>query len=298
LEVTIFGAVRQRSGENWDGVTLELATSTPTAGVTPPKLNPWYIDLYTPPPPPARPKGTKIEFLGGVFDRAVGGVVKEDASFQKVTLQAALIEEKGLHLNFKVPQPVSIPSDNQLHAVPIDSRNLEAEFDYFLVPKNVEAAFLRASLKNTFNFPLLKGPAYFFIEEEYIGQGRLDFLAPGEKGDLFFGRDKQIRVKYEQVERKKIEPGFLSKTEKIKFGFKITLENFRQREIRMEVLDQLPVSRNSKITINDVELKPQPNQQDKNGLLHWKMTLTPGAKQEIFIRFTVSYPQGSRLVGL
>ena len=228
----------------------------------------------------------------------LGGVAPEKADFQKVALQTALIEEKGLHLNFKVPQLVNIPSDNQLHSVPIDSQELEAEFDYYLVPKNMEAAFLRASLKNTFQYPLLKGPAYFFIEKEYIGQGTLNFLAPGDKGNLYFGRDKQIQVKYTQVSRKKIEPGFLSKTEKIKFGYEITLENFRQREVKLEIVDQLPVSRNSKITIDDVALRPQPDKQEKNGLLHWKLTLSPGTKKKISINFTVSYPQGSHLVGL
>lgn len=296
VEVTVFGAVRQKSGENWEGVTLELATTTPTAGISPPPLNPWYIDLYSPPPPPVRAPEKKIR--GGVAGGVVGGIVREKADFQQFALPAAQIEERGLHLNFKVPQPVSIPSDNQLHAVPLDSHKLKAEFDYFLVPKNMEAAFLRASLENTFSYPLLQGPAHFFIEKEYIGQGTVEFLAPGEKGELYFGRDKQIQVKYQQVSRKKIAPGFLSKTEKINFTYEITLENFRQQEVKLEVLDQLPVSRNSKITINDVTLKPQPQKQEKNGLLHWIMTLPPGTKKQIYINFTVSYPQGSRLVGL
>jgi len=298
VEVAVFGAVRQKSGENWEGVSLELATTLPTAGVSPPQLNPWYIDLYTPPPAPIRTKRTKQEIKGRVVGGVLGGVAPEKADFQKVALQTALIEEKGLHLNFKVPQLVSIPSDNQLHSVPIDSQELEAEFDYYLVPKNMEAAFLRASLKNTFQYPLLKGPAYFFIEKEYIGQGTLNFLAPGDKGNLYFGRDKQIQVKYTQVSRKKIEPGFLSKTEKIKFGYEITLENFRPREVKLEIVDQLPVSRNSKITIDDVALRPQPDKQEKNGLLHWKLTLSPGTKKKISINFTLSYPQGSHLVGL
>lgn len=292
IDLNVLGVVQQHSGENWDNISLSLSTSTPTAGNTPPQLNPWFLDIYTPPPPSPREKG----IVGGVVGGVVGGRV--EAAPQKVSLDLALIEEKGLHLNFKIPRASSIPSDNQPHTVPIDNQKLAATFDYFSIPKKAEAAFLRASFENSLAYPLLDGHAHLFIDEDYIGQTRLTYLAPGDKGEFFFGEDRQVEIKYNQVEKKKITPGFLSKTEKIRYTFRINIQNFRPQKIKLEILDQLPVSRNSKITLEDIEFNPQPNKQEETGILHWQISLDPQEKKEITIGFTIAYPQGSRIIGL
>jgi len=299
IDLTVFGVVQQASGENWDDVSLSLSTSTPTAGKTSPYLRPWFLDIYTPPPPSLREKGIVGGVVGG---GVVGGVVRETAKVkaapQKVSLDLALIEEKGLHLHFKIPSLCSIPSDNQPHSVPIDTQKLPASFDYLAVPKEDELVFLRASFENTLAYPLLEGPARLFIGEDYIGQNRLGYLASGDKGEFFFGPDRQVEIKYNRVEKKKIAPAFLSKTEKVRFSFQITIQNFRTQEIKIEILDQLPVSRNSKITLEDVKLSPQPNQREDNGTLHWLLSLGPREKKQIMINFTVAYPRGSRIIGL
>ncbi|MFW6140693.1 MAG: DUF4139 domain-containing protein [Acidobacteriota bacterium] len=124
-----------------------------------------------------------------------------------------------------------------------------------------------------------------------MGSGRVPFLSPQEETNFYFGEDQQIKVQYEQLKKKKIEPGFLSKTEKMEYAFRITIENFRRKPMDAEVLDQLPVSRNSKIEIKNISLQPEASQREEKGLLHWLLTLASEEKKQVLISFTIEYPK-------
>lgn len=284
IELTLAAEVQQKSGENWDSVKLNLSTSSPSSGTSPPQLPPWEVDIYEPQPVLRERKDA----------RKAGAPLMAAAEVPMEAEEAvALIEESGLHLNFVVPRSVNIPGDGSEHQVPISVEVIQSDFDYFTVPKRNQAAFLRASLKNTLSYPLLPGKTNLFISQDFVGSGRIPFLSPQEETNFFFGEDQQIRVKYEQLKKKKIEPGFLSKTEKMEYAFRITIENFRRKPIEVEVLDQLPVSRNSKIEIKNVSLKPEPSQKEENGLLHWLLPLAPEERKQVMISFTVEYPKDS-----
>lgn len=208
--------------------------------------------------------------------------------------EAALIEESGLHLNFIVPRKVDISGDGSTHQVPILVETVESNFDYFTVPKRIEAAFLRASLKNTLPYPLLPGKANLFISQDFVGSGRIPFLFPQEETELFFGEDQQIKVKYEQLKKKKVEPSFLSKTEKLEYAFRITVENFRNKPIDVEVVDKIPISWNSKIEKKEVSLEPKPSQKRRKRSASLAIALSSVREKTGIILLYHRIPQGHR----
>ncbi|MFW6140694.1 MAG: mucoidy inhibitor MuiA family protein [Acidobacteriota bacterium] len=50
VELTLAADIQQKSGENWNSVTLNLSTSSPSFGASPPQLPPWEVDIYEPQP--------------------------------------------------------------------------------------------------------------------------------------------------------------------------------------------------------------------------------------------------------
>jgi len=46
VELTYFGIVRQRTGEDWKNVALTLSTARPSLGGGAPELSAWYLDVY------------------------------------------------------------------------------------------------------------------------------------------------------------------------------------------------------------------------------------------------------------
>lgn len=282
IEFSLFSNVTQKSGEDWKNVKVSLSTSFPALEASPPPLNPWILEIA---PIPMR-KGVSIE-------------QKEAIAMEKVLMPAkAEILETGLHLNFQIPRRVSIPSDGSPHKFPIDFRKLPSKFDYIAVPKLVEAAFLRAKIKNTLPYPIISGNADVFISNEFVGSTNLPFTSKEEELSLFFGRDQQIKVKYELVKKERGKAGLLGGRQRIKFAYRITIQNLRKNGIEIEVIDQIPISQNTQIEVKDLNFNPQPNQKDEKGILSWILQIPPLANKEITFEFAIEFPKDANISGL
>jgi len=299
IEFAISAKIQQKSGENWDNVKALLSTSSPAFETNPPVLNPWILDIYVPRPLREKKKRILGEVVGGVLRGVVSKAeAPAEADMVESEMYTAGILETGINLNFEIKRNVQIPSDGAPHKVPIDSEKLKIKYDYITVPKLKEAAFLRGKLRNTLPYPLLSGNADLFVVQDFVGSTQLPFIAKEEEAKMFFGEDRQIRVKHERVKKEKSGPGFLGKTEKMKLVYKITIQNLRRNQVEIEVLDQLPISQNTKIEIKDQNITPAPSKKDEKGVLTWKFTMAPKEKREILIGFTIEYPKGSNIRGL
>lgn len=166
------------------------------------------------------------------------------------------------------------------------------------MPKLREVAYLRAKLRNTLPYPLLAGNADLFILQDFVGSSRLPFVAINDEAKMFFGEDRQILVRYEQVKKEKTPPGFLGKTEKLRLVYKITVQNLRKNAVELEVLDQTPVIQNAKIEIKEQNITPAPSKKDEKGILTWTFTLSPQEKKEILIYWMLEYPKDAQIIGL
>ena len=306
IELALTGLIQQRSGENWENVRAQLSTASPSVESQPGDLKPWTLDIYVPRPVARRAAKDREEeavegaVAGGVPGGVLASVVREmaPAAPREAELDTAAVLESGIHLNFDIKRAVSIPSDGAPHKVPIDSQKLKAEFDYAAVPKLKEAVFMRGSLKNTLAYPLLPGSADLFIVQDFVGAAQIPYVAANDEAKMYFGEDGQIKVKYEQVKREKVNPGFLGKNEKLRLVYKITVQNLRKNPAEVELLDQLPVSQNDKIEVKDITIQPAQAKKDDQGILTWKLTLAPQEKKEITIDFIIEYPKDARIIGI
>jgi len=90
----------------------------------------------------------------------------------------------------------------------------------------------------------------------------------------------------------------LGKNERVKLAYKITVQNLRRHKVDIEILDQLPISQNTKIEIKNLTITPEPAKKDEKGFLTWTLTLEPQEKKEILIGFTIEYPKGAYIRGI
>ena len=297
IEFAMSANIVQNSGENWEDATALLSTASPALSANPPVLNPWILDLYLPSPPRTREaKSVESKVVAGVLAPAEAPL--EEAEMVDAEMATAGIVETGINLNFAIKKNVQIPSDGSPHKVPVDAQDIEVKYDYIAVPKLKEAAFLRAQLRNTLPYPLLSGNADLFVVQDFIGSTRVPFIAAEEEAKVFFGEDRQIRVKHERTKREKSPPGFLGKNERVKLAYKITIQNLRRHKVDIEILDQLPISQNTKIEIKDLTITPEPAKKDEKGFLTWTLTLEPQEKKELLIGFTIEYPKGAYIRGI
>jgi len=300
IEFAMSANIQQNSGENWENAKALLSTASPALSTNPPVLYPWILDFYTPRPAQARrTKGVTGEVMGGVrAEEPKAAAPLEEAEMMDAEMATAGVVETGINLNFAIKKNVHIPSDGAPHKVPIDTQNMDVKYDYITVPKLKEAAFLRANLRNTLPYPLLSGSTDLFVVQDFVGSAKVPFIAKGEEAKVFFGEDRQIRIKHERIKREKSPPGFLGKNERIKLVYKITVQNLRNTKVDIEIQDQLPISQNTKIEIKDLAITPGPSKKNEKGFLTWTLTLEPQAKKEILIGFTIEYPKGTTIRGI
>jgi uncharacterized protein (TIGR02231 family) len=286
-----FGLVRQSSGEDWKNVDLTLSTARPSLGGSAPSLSPWIVqqrEYQTPVPMAARAMRLKSE-VGGVPDAAVA----QDASFAE-----AQMEQQATSATFHIQTPTTVPSDNSPQKVPVTSMTLTTAPEYSTSPKQIAAAFLTTKVTNTSDFPLLPGPMNVFLDDTFVAATALPRVMPGEKFDLALGADEGIAVKRKLNSRFSEDTGVVNKSKKITYDYTLTIQNNKKSVEKIVVIDQVPVSRHEKIAVKVLAPSEREAKPDADGQIKWTLSLNPGEKRDLPLRFSIEYPADFPVVGL
>ncbi len=307
--------VFQNSGINWDKVNLTLSSGNPSEGAQAPRLNPWYIDLpknyamsksakQSAPMPVAAPAADMI--VGEVNDYAVGGVelekVAREAANEKRAKSKSLSEYVvtdvgGVNTRFSISLPYNIAADGKGHSVLIKEADVQGEYRYVVVPKIEQDAFLQVQLKDWENLNLLPGKSSIFFEGSFVGQGYINTKNAKETLDLSLGRDKKIIINRENDKQMTAKSEFFGNSVSQQYSYVMDVKNTRKEPIKLVVLDQVPMSRDSAITVDGLKYDGASYNKD-TGEVQWTLDLTPNQAQKLSLSYTVKYPKDQRVTGL
>lgn len=306
VDLTYNAVVRQQTGEDWRGVNLALSTAKPSIGAQMPDLNKWAVNILQP-QANSMPMGraAKAMSVNGALDYralgspAIGGAEPAAPAEMEAISQQAQVEQGVTAATFRVPRAADVPSDGEPHRQTVASVSLPAVFTYETTPKVSPFAYLKAAATNTTDTPLLAGAVNIFIGPDFIGTGRISTVSQGEAADLFLGIDEGLRVKREELKDSRGKSGFFRSRRHQVRGYKITVENYKDKPQRVVVYDQIPVSGadDVKVTLGDASMKPT-KIDDATGKLTWELDLKPREKREITFEFTVDWPPDREVTGL
>ena len=324
VELTYVGVVQQSTGERWENVGLSLSTARPSLAAVLPELDPWYLNVYTPPlPVPLRAAKSRIASMSGLpggqhttlavqpmamptmalADEGAFDEVQDEQIHEKelrtADVATATVEQTGTALIFRAGRSVDIPSDNSPHKTTIARDNLPCTFDYVSAPLIDEQVHLRASIENTTERVLLSGDASIFLSSEYVGTTKVKTTAPVEKFKIFLGIDDSIKVKRELVERN-VEKGnaLQGNIRRITYAYRITVHNYANAPRKVVIRDHLPVSQHERVKVKVQNVQPAPTERTKLELNTWQFSLAAEGEQKIEYRFVVEHPQDMRVIGL
>jgi uncharacterized protein (TIGR02231 family) len=168
--------VRQRTGEEWDGVKLSVSTARPAENGELPELKPVYLSLNSPLPAAALPGQDQFR-----AKQAAPTPVAE----QPVNPEPAKLETNGLAITYVVAEPVSVPSDGQPHLTNLTQIKLNGDLSYVCTPKLELAAFVKVHLTNSSEDTLLAGAVNLFRDGDLIGSLQLPQIVSGQEFDLY-----------------------------------------------------------------------------------------------------------------
>jgi uncharacterized protein (TIGR02231 family) len=294
VELVYNALVRQKTGEDWNNVRLTLSTAQPGRNGRVPELMPSYLDYRRQEPlvsaradlAPAVPMSAPNEPA-----RPKEGLVQSDEA------QAEVVKT-GLSVSYQVGLPVTIPADGQAHRANVTVLNLAGSPDYVTTPKLDSAVFLKIHLVNTSDAQLLPGQVSVFRDGEFTGTLTMNLAPPGSDFDLYAGKDDSIKVERKELVNKRSETGILNRREVEDRRYQISLQNFRSGPVKLLVNDQLPVSKNADIVVNQGAFSDKPAAFDKDsGKLSWEIDLQPKVKRIIEFNYSVEWPKGKEIVG-
>ena len=326
VELTYVGVVQQSTGERWEDAGLSLSTARPSLAAMLPELDPWYLNVYTPPVPrPMSAAKSRIISTPGLpgdqqaysstqslmapamafadeatFDE---DQAQEEQARERVRMPAevatATVEQTGTALIFRIGRSVDIPSDNSPHKTTIARDGLPCTFDYVSAPLIDEQVHLRATIMNTTERVLLSGDASIFLGGEYVGTTKVKTTASAEKFRIFLGIDDGIKVKRELIERN-VEKGnaLQANIRRITYAYRITVHNYAAAPRQVVIRDHLPVSQHERVKVKVQNIHPTPTERTRLELITWKFRLAADGEQKIEYRFVVEHPQDMKVTGL
>ncbi|MDR1191491.1 MAG: mucoidy inhibitor MuiA family protein [Verrucomicrobiales bacterium] len=322
LALTVYGVIRQSSGEDWDGVKVTLSTARPQQGTSLPDLAKWTLNVSTPQPPasamaPMKEGALSItggtvrtwggnEIRGNSFSAGSGGVVNYSGAISAGSLmvenqalfQTADVVTQGFSAVYKVPTTVSVPSDGQPHRCTISIMELAAEQSYASTPKLNPGAFVKAKVKNANAAPLLPGQLNVFMGNDFVGSARLALIGPEGVFDLFLGKDDTIKAQRQDKTRKEETSGVFTKSKIVKMGYTIELENFQSKDVTVSLKDQIPVSQNEKIKVTYKSNMKVSEENKETGELTWDLAIPAKKKVTVDVDFQVECPPDITVSGL
>jgi uncharacterized protein (TIGR02231 family) len=300
--------VFQNSGVKWDNVKLILSTGNPNESTQAPSINPWYLSVYVPPvnapqqmgamstmsamstPVYAYKKGlVNLDYQGGSQGLAQSEAITSMDDY-------VAVDNAGIYTTYDIDIPYTIPADGQKHLVAIKTYMIPATYRYFAAPKWEKDVFLQARLTGWEQLNLIPAPTQIFYEGSYVGSGNLDKAAIGDTLTLSLGRDKKIIVKRDKDEHFH-STKMIGTNVKESYAFSINVHNTREQAIELFVVDQLPVSNDNEISIEDAKYGDAVLN-EQTGELNWHLNINKNETKKLQLSFTVKYPKDKRIIGL
>ncbi len=306
IHLTCLADVHQITGEDWNAVALTLSTAKPGLGTLPPKLTPWYVDVFRPQPSPAPMMASRLRTAVGAApggddenDRLLTDSDADEPRQQMVVAEAPLaqITKEGGVVTFLIDGNNNIPTDGASRKITISSDDYPCHLNYVAMPKLVSFAYLQAVVTNPADgATLLPGQAKIFRDNRFVGTTPLENIAPGQTFNLNLGIDEGLKITRDLIERK-VDKQLIGGQRRITYAYRLSVTNLCAQEATLILTEQLPVSRNEQIKIRLNRTSPQV-QPGEVGLLAWSLRLEPKGQQEISYQFTVEHAPALTVVGL
>ncbi len=287
--------VYQSTGFDWKDVKMSVSTRNPEADQNRPILNPWFIDFYVPNTGAYYKSTMRQEAPRAAMNMLQEAEpVKEDAA---APITYDVTETSGIMATeYTIENNQSIPSDSKEHMVAVKEFEVPAKYTYHSVPKLSDGVFLLAKLADFGNLSLLPGTANLFNEGMYVGQSDINPYTTADTMMVSLGRDEKITIKRTVLTDLTARQTIGANVKETK-GYELLVKNNKSIPIDIEILDNIPISKNKEIEVN-LEEDGSANFMKEYGRLLWRLNLKPGESKKIKYSFSVKYPKDKTISGL
>ncbi len=282
--------VYQSTGTEWKDVKLSFSNASPWIAGDVPKLNPWFIDYYTPPS-----QGLVLRGAAPVRKSDAPVIMEMDARDNAAikNLEAVPMtvgKQVGeTTVTFDVAIPYSIASDGKIQTIEIQRTASPADYKYVTIPKLSPLAYLTGEITNWAEQSLQSGEATLYFENSYVGQSFLNVNQLSDSLLISLGTDNSILVKREK-QKDFTSRRVLGSNKTEIYSFLITIRNNKPGPIKIALYDQIPISSNSGISVEATELT-EGQLNSGTGVVKWELEIKPQETKRVVLTYSVKYPK-------
>lgn len=290
IELFTKAQITQNTGLDWKEVRLSISTQLPQQISAKPMMNPWVLDFYEPRP---------VRVYGRIDAEQAASAPRMNADLMESSAKLGsspnfIAKQQLLSITYEPQQRFTIPNAlSQL--VPLNEHQFEAEYNHFVAPRLSKEVYLIASLTGIDSVRLMPGKATVYFENTLINQAWMEFASENDTLELPLGIDKLVKVTFKetiQMETKRIAQQHVKH-----FSYSIDVFNGHSRQIALKVEDQLPISRQKEIVVDDLQLN-NAERDEATGLLRWSSKFEAGTTNQITYSFKVRHPKNKKVVNL
>ncbi|MEY8760949.1 DUF4139 domain-containing protein [Chryseobacterium tongliaoense] len=285
FEIVYKGKIYQKTGQDWTDVKLFVSTYKPSYNQNRPILAPLYVAEYT-----AYDSQKELADYSVKAKTATTNAyqMREEAVVQS-QIPVATVSDNQMNVMYELKFNQTIMSQEKEQYVILDKKEVNATYKYHTVPKLNNQVFLMAFVKNWQNLNLISGEANIYFEDNYIGKTHITNNYVKDEFPISLGVDERITVKRIKLEDKTTQKTFNANKWETE-SYQISIRNNTKENIELEILDQLPISENSKISVKALETGDG-NFDEKTGSILWNRKISSGSSEKINFSYEVKYPK-------
>ncbi len=301
LEMYLKGNITQNTGEDWKYVDLSLLTGSPALAGTVPELPALFLDIRQPVDTRRNYMGAGAMMKSAMADTAAFEVCEEApvmamgavAPMTRMSMKQASVSQDETSTEYALPGKRDVLKAGRGTVAELQTYAIPAAFRMISVPKMEQSAYLVAAVKPE-DLPMTEAaePAIYY-KGVYSGRIWLDPDLTKDEIEITLGRQERVHINRRETVHK-TSTTLLSGQKVVEYGYETAVTNGFEKLITVVVKDQVPVSENKDISVEQVELsgaKPE----DGTGLLSWKLDLAPGESRQVKLCYKVACPKDKQI---
>jgi uncharacterized protein (TIGR02231 family) len=296
-------SVSQRTGEDWDDVALTVSTVRASRSTTAPSMETQRLAFleYSAAKnlAPAPPTLSQRHHTNAPAEIAALPASDEQPAQKPVAETMSQPQAGDFQASFLIPGRIRLAADSVTKTFAIGSRDIAPDLIIKTVPALDQTAYLQGHFVNEDEAPLLPGEVALYRNGSYVGTGMIGFVAPGDDLDLGFGADDRVKIARLPVKRKENEPSWFAQSRAEAREYKTSVKNLHDFPVKIVLLDQVPISENTAITVEQLPATTPPTEKtvaDKRGVMSWTYDYAPGQSREIHLAYRMKWPSDREVV--
>jgi len=216
-----------------------------------------------------------------------------NSSYNYAPTGNTIVQKKDMRVEYAIVSKMNIPSDGMEHRVSISTYDLNANYEYHVVPKMDPSVYLAAQVTGWEKLNLMSGESNIYFDGTFMGKSFLDVNSTKDTLSFSFGKDNKISIDRTRI-KEKSKSKTIGSRQKFEVTWEIKIKNNGGTLIPLIIKDQFPISNNDDIKVKQGSFG-NGKLDEKTSILTWSFLNGITGTQTIIFDYSIDYQSGAIL---